>query len=383
MTRFPDNPFRPGFGLDPAGRGRRPEAEAVLSNFLRMLHGGKPGAYAAFLYGPRGNGKTVLLHWLRSEAAKEDGRGGKGIVLVRISITDMASSAAVAQAILNATSDPRDRAGLAVEGSVGLPGLASVRVTGRSRERSLSLSEALSEGAEPLLVTLDEAHEAPPEMLGGLLNVVQEAGEVRPVAAVFAGTPGLARTLRSAHASFWSRGRRLRIGLLPEESAQAVLARPFRDAGLGADDEAVAALAAAADHYPYFLQLYGEAVWRVVEASGGRALRPEHVAPALAAADGARQDYYLDRYEEFSDAGLLPVARIVAEAFVGSAGTPANRRLSDAELNEVLTHHGNAAETKAFLVAKGYVWQETPGDPSWSPGIPSLMDYMVERIPGP
>ena len=379
MTRFPDNPFRPGAGLDPAHRGRRPEVEGVLSRVLRSLRDGRPGAELAFLYGPRGNGKTVLLQWIEAQAARRP--EGRPIVEVRLSVTDMASPACVAQAILNATGGAGDRTGLTVEGSVGLPGLASVRVAGRGRERALTLSETLSEGVEPLLVTLDEAHEAPPRMLGELLNVAQIAGRRRPVAAVFAGTPGLERTLLEAHASFWSRGRKLRIGLLGKEQAREVLARPFRAAGLKADGEAVAALAAAADCYPYFLQLYGEAAWPVVEASGGRALRPEHVAPALAAADGARQDYYLDRYREFSHARLLPVARVVAEAFVASAVAPAGQRLSDAALDGLLAGRGDAAETKAFLVAKGYVWQERPGDPSWSPGIPSLMDYMVERIP--
>ena len=380
MTRFPDNPFRPGFGRNPACRGRRPEAEAVLSGLLRMLRGGKPDAQAAFLYGPRGNGKTVLLQWLEAQAAQRS--QGRPIVEVRLSVTDMASPAAVAQAILNATAGAGDRAGLSVEGSFGLPGLASVRVTGRSRERSLSLAEALSEGTEPLLVTLDEAHEAAPQMLSGLLNVAQEAGRRRPVAAVFAGTPGLAGTLRAAHASFWNRGRKLRIGLLGEEEAREVLAWPFRDAGLEANDEAVVVLAAAADCYPYFLQLYGEAAWQVVEASGGRAFLPEHVAPALAAAERDRDLYYSDRYMEFRDAGLVPLARDVAEAFAGSAAVPAQRRLTDAQLDAVLVRHGNIAEMEGFLVRTGFVWRDDR-EVDWTPGIPSLMDYMVERIPAP
>ena len=62
---------------------------------------------------------------------------------------------------------------------------------------------------------------------------------------------------------------------------------------------------------------------------------------------------------------------------------PEYRRLRDVALDELLARHGGAAEIKAFLVAKGYVCQERPDDPSWGPGIPSMMDYMVERIPPP
>ena len=379
MMRFPENPFRPGAGRSPAHRGRRPEVESVLSDILRSLRSGRADTELAFLYGPRGTGKTVLLLWLEAEAERRT--GGRQIVQARISITDMSSPSSVAQTILNAAAGPADRVSLTIEGSAGVPGLGSVRVAGTGRPRPLSLAEALSERTEPLLLTLDEAHEALPKMLGGLLNVVQEAGRRRPIAAVLAGTPGLERTLLEAHASFWSRGEKLRIGLLPEESAREVLSRPFRDAGLEADDEAIAALASAADNYPYFLQLYGRAAWRVVEASGGRALRAEHVTETLAAADGARRDYYLDRYREFSHAGLLPLARLVADAFVASADTPAERRLPDMALDRILTRHGSAVDSKAFLIAKGYVWQEAVGDPSWSPGIPSLMDYMTENIP--
>ena len=95
-----------------------------------------------------------------------------------------------------------------------------------------------------------------------LLNAVQLGGHQRPVGAVLAGTPGLLDTLAASRASFWSRGEKLAVGLLPEDEARAVLARPFLDAGLEASADSICELARAADDYPYFLQLWRTAVRR-------------------------------------------------------------------------------------------------------------------------
>ena len=76
----------------------------------------------------------------------------------------------------------------------------------------------------PVLFSLDEAHEADPMVLGRFLNAVQLAGDLRPVGAILAGTPGLLDTLAASRATFWSRGENLAVGLLPEGEAHAVLA---------------------------------------------------------------------------------------------------------------------------------------------------------------
>ena len=210
-------------------------------------------------------------------------------------------------------------------------------------------------------------------MLGRLLNAVQLAGQQRLVGAVLAGTPGLLDTLSASRASFWSRGEKLAVGLLSGGEACAVLAQPFLDAGLGADADVVAELARAADDYPYFLQLYGAAAWDAVQATGAGELRPEHVATAIEATSVPRRKYYRERYEEFRKENALPLARDVALAF-----TEADHPMTDAKLNRLLAWHaGNPAEMLSMLYAKGFVWQDD--DDHWTPGISSLMDYMIDR----
>ena len=42
--------------------GRRPGAERPLLRMLESLRSGRAGSDAAFIYGPRSNGKTLLLN---------------------------------------------------------------------------------------------------------------------------------------------------------------------------------------------------------------------------------------------------------------------------------------------------------------------------------
>ena len=177
----------------------------------------------------------------------------------------------------------------------------------------------------------------------------------------------------ASRASFWSRGEKLAVGLLPDDEAHAVLARPFLDAGLDANPDAVAKLARVADDYPYFLQLYGAAAWDAVKASNARGLRPEHVTAAIDATSVPRRKYYRERYEEFRKVDALPLARDVALAF-----TAADHLMTDARLNGLLARHpGDPARMLSMLNAKGFAWQDD--DDHWTPGIPSLMEYMIER----
>ena len=52
--------------------------------------------------------------------------------------------------------------------------------------------------------------------------------------------------------------------------------------------------------------------------------------------------------------------------------------MTDAKLNALLARHpGDPAEMLSMLNAKGFVWQDD--NDHWTPGIPSLMEYMIDR----
>ena len=367
MDAFPDNPFTPGFGLEPAYMGRRPETEGEL------LRSHKRGAHAAVLHGPHGNGKTVLLQWFEDQARGAD--GGEPVAQVRFSSRDLISVERMGGAIRRAATRWESLARhLSFKVRTEIPFLFSAEPGTDGRDPLVALEDWLARSADPLLLTIDEAHEADPEALGNFLDGVQIAGTARPVAAVLAGTPGLMTTLMKSRASFWSRCRKLPIGLLSEHASRAVLTDPFRKTGLEAQDSAVAELAEAADNYPFFLQLHGEAAWDVVAASGERRLHSAHVESVLERVDTPRRRFYSERYAELDRQDLLLLARDVALAFRTAPG----RRLDLGELDAVLLRHeGDRVAMSDFLEARGYIWKDTDGT-SWTPGIPSLMDFMVE-----
>lgn len=372
---FPQNPFKPGAGRPPAHMGRRPEVERPLLEVLTGLRTGEADNQLVYLYGPRGNGKTVLLGWLREQANRQ---GGGAIAFVRLIPEDLESPEQLCRRVVGALRrTPGILDHLSVDLETGIPGLFKVKLGGRD-DPILGLSDWLDRDRHPVLFAVDEAHEADPARLGRFLNAVQRAGEHRAVCAVLAGTPGLQDALSAGKASFWTRGRSLAVGLLSESEARAVLARPFIDAGLGVDDDAVAELARAADDYPFFLQLYGAEAWDVVGRSGSRRLLTDHVPDVIRATSAARRQYYAQRYDEFLRVGALPLAKDVASAFQRSAAP-----MTNAEINRLLARHaGNPAELRSLLNAGGYVWRDD--DDRWTPGIPSLMDYVLEETaPGP
>ena len=368
------NPFVPGSGLVPprlAGRGR--EQGALLKSLAHLQSSrGAPGDLV--LIGPRGNGKTALLGWFEGEcqAAKVD-----SVWLTPTTVPDL-------DALATELAPPSRLRKLAPRAAGLRFGGAQAHWDMAGRSGALVRLLAARCGKKPLAVLLDEAHTLDVGVGGALLNAGQEVRRAAPFLLVLAGTPHLQQRLGDMDASFWSRCARLGIGRLTAEASAEAIAAPMAQCGLEIAPDALEYVAADSQHYPYFVQLWGEALWDAAMSAGQVCITREVVAAAQPAVDAVRNDYYADRFAELKAKPLRPLAEAVAAAFQAAA-TLADHVL-DRIADSTVADGEDPQAALEQLRRLGYVWMP-PGRHDavrWEPGIPSLMDYVLRhRAPAP
>ena len=181
-------------------------------------------------------------------------------------------------------------------------------------------------------------------------------------------------------ATFWSRAEKLGIGRLDEAAAALALVRPLAEEvpAIMFDEGALAHVVEESQRYPYFLQLWGAALWAAARSRTATRIDGSLVADAAPEFGRQRTAYYEDRREELERQELLAVAAGMAGAFGGRA------TLHSSELNaaiaEVLPGETSTAEVlgcRDRLAMVGYVWKPPDAEAVWQPGIPSLMAYVA------
>ena len=367
--------FTPGAGaLPPALTGRRRE-ESVFLSCLADLAGGQAPPHDVVLIGPRGNGKTTLLNWFERKC-----RANGGVDVVRLTPGSAPTGKALGEAMLPAAGLRRllpakwGVTGIGTaEWSTAAPSahLLTARLIARCRKRALA-------------VLLDEAHTL--ELRAGqlLLNVSQQVRANAPFLLVLAGTPGLPAHLGEMNATFWNRlGKgRLGVGRLSADAARQALRKPLADHGSDIDRDALDAAVEESHGHPYFIQLWGEALWNRRLASGADRLAASDVDAVRPEVAASVADYYEDRFLELDKLGLLPVARHVGARF-GSAPTMTYEALK-AAVGDGLARdpeRGSVLDALAALERLGFVWRPPGQTPPvrYEPGIPSLMGYVLEH----
>ena len=370
-SRIGSGPFRPGTGRLPPYLAGREEEQDLFLMLLADLDRGRPAPSEVILYGPRGNGKTALLGWVKQVASESS-----GVEVERFTPSKFGSPGRLVELLLPASWWETVR-----PAEFGVRGLAWRR--GQRPAPDLAEALALRVGKKPLIMLLDEAHTLDPETGRSLLNAAQEVGESAPFLLVLAGTPNLRAHLGTMGASFWNRSRKLRIGRLDERATADAIRKPLEAEDLTITDDALEHIVRDSHGYPFFVQLWGDAVWARVVAASRREIVSEDARACRAVFDRQRDDYYSDRFHELDDSGLLQPARAVAETF---RSRPV---LSGSELKAAIRQgFGEAAgEDEVAAAARefrhlGFVWQ-AGAMPEWEPGIPSLMDYMLRAVPAP
>ena len=373
--------FRPGQGAGPPRLAGREAELGRLQVFLDGLLEREAPSSDVVLFGPRGNGKTVLLARFEEECRA-------AVDVIALTPADINTETALAIRLLHrGPATIRDADNLALSrgrADVRLLSGEWSRMDRADREAYLTtfLTDLLVErcGERPLVVTLDEAHTLDVEVGKRLLNLSQSVRkDSAPFLLVLAGTPNLEHCLGRMSATFWDRSEVLGIGRLSEPATREALVEPLAEHGIAFEPAALSAVVAESQQYPYFIQVWGETLCRALCARRVTRIdgpvvdqgRPDYL--------GKQAFYYRRRYKELDEQALLPAARVVAGMFE-TAPTRSEADLKSGLVERLDLSEAAARDAVRTLAHLGLVW-EPPGNltPDVEPGIPSLMTWVLNR----
>ena len=372
--------------------GREREKAAIIEALDYLGEGCNPAANIA-LIGPRGNGKTALLQWVKTHV---DHYGGKIKCVILTpdsfkSYSSLVGRLADLDRFTTLASDMQS-ASINILGS----GISLSRQEAAEKLLGPVLEKICSNSGLALLV--DEAHTLHhnPEVARAFFNDAQAlAREGRPLLLILAGTPDTSSRLNGIEATFWNRLDKVGIGLLDMAASQEALRTPLERMGYRIDSDALDQAADAAQRYPYFIQIVGRELHRSATAGpdklvGGDGIGGAILEQALNAFRIARNAYYADRWSELEAGGILSSAEAVARLFTAqkTISISANEiksaigRSIDAKLEDRAKASGGiepALWVEANLRNVGFIWSRFGNEDRCEPGIPSLMNYVIDR----
>ena len=315
------NPYAPGAGQRPpelAGRDREiAQFEVVLERVAR----GRPER-SMVLTGLRGVGKTVLLNTFRSMAmqklwgtGKIEARPDQSIrrpvaAALHMAVRELAPRHRAPDRVeyflgvlkAFASRDPKAPKGSSVTTAFGIDGPMQ-RGRADSGDLEVDLTELFAEASSVagdlgvgIALFVDEMQDIPAADVSALCAACHELSQTGgALIVVGAGLPHLPAVL-SASKSYSERlFRYARIDRLDREAADLALIAPAQREGVTFTAEALDALYAAADGYPYFVQAYGKVTWDVATATP---VTGADVSMAAPEAEGERAvGFFGSRYE--------------------------------------------------------------------------------------
>ena len=365
------NPFTPGFGEEPPHlAGREIEQNTLTETLHRMIDRGK--GRSIVMYGPRGTGKTVLLNWLEDECNKE------GVVPIKATPARKLRSIEDLPELLLPENKLRPGKVVAGIGPVKAEWDMGSPASMAKLESSL-IDECRS---TPRVLLLDEAHNLKPDTCQDLLTLAQEVAGKAPFLLVLAGTPGLHPLLMSVGATFVEGSQMMGIGRLDEKGAAEAISKPLQQDGISIEENALSRVVADAQLYPYFLQLWGRALWDVAAERDADRLTDADMERAMSSIQAERNRFYTSRYlTMLDDEALLIAADAVADAFQDRESINVDwlPEIIERALPDERGRRDKASRLSKKLQRIDYVWSP-PGSIIAEPGIPSFMTFIQSSL---
>lgn len=281
------NPYTPGAGQRPAVLSGREDELRDFHARLQRLDQGR-AAQCTLIVGLRGVGKTVLLNQFTQQASR------RNWVVAEHELTAsgdlLATLARLArQAVLELAPPGRwtraaRRVGAVLAGmeisyniaglSVSIPtdddsaGQASGDPARDVTELLITLGSAAAEAGRGVALMFDELQFAPVEPLGALVTALHKVAQRDlPLTMVAAGLPQTRGVLADA-ATYSERMFETRtVGALTDVDARRALAEPAAGEQVTITDDALTEAVRFTEGYPFFLQVFGDHLWRLATAS--------------------------------------------------------------------------------------------------------------------
>ena len=382
------NPFAPGAGTPPpelAGRAALLERNAVALDRIRAGRAARP----SILYGLRGVGKTVLLSSMRDAAE------GEGMTVVTIEAPESRSLPGILVPALRAALLRLDRMKQATAGVKralrALAGFAKLKVKFDDLEVALdfepepgladsgdleadladlivAVGEAAKERGSAMILVIDELQYVPEEQLAALISALHRASQKQlPVTMLAAGLPQLLGQMGRAKSYAERLFEFVAVGPLDADAARDAIRLPVEREDEAITAEALDAIAAETQGYPYFLQEWGKHSWDAADASP---ITAKDVAAAtrsaLAELDASFFRVRFDRLTPAEKRYLRGMATL----------GPGPHRSGD--VSEALgVKVSSVAPTRNSLIAKGMLYSPAHGDTAFT--VP-LFDAFMRRV---
>jgi len=382
------NPYTPDMGARPPFLAGRESELGYLRELLDQLgHGGTQRHLV--ITGLRGVGKTVLLNEFESLCEASGWHGEAREVSEESRIADLVARSA-RRALVEMSSTRR--AGDAVRRALGalkaftitvgdvacnldvaaLEGVAdSGDLAEDMRDLLVEVGLAADEHGSGFALILDEMQNLSRSDLGALIVGLHRAKQKGyPVALVGGGLPLLPELTAEAK-SYAERGFEFRsVGPLDGVASRAALEEPAGEHGVRWQSAALERVVTATEGYPYFLQEYGRAAWKI---GSGETISVGDVD----AAEPIARDY-LDENFFSQRIGRLPAAEGRYMAAVASLGDGPQRTADVAaalgkELQEV-------SVLRDRLIRAALLYAPRRGQVDFT--VPRCADYIRRRMPG-